>query len=157
VRALPRSAGANDATEERQRMIATKKEAIPHRRGRPLDPVDERLGAQIRELRIQRGLSQMQLGIEIGVAFQQIQKYERGTNRISVATLVRICRVLKVTPGKLVDRLSDQPSDAEHPSSHRKSLNATRELLNLQSEPVRGAVFGLLRAIANQTEGGGDD
>jgi transcriptional regulator with XRE-family HTH domain len=107
-------------------MIATRRRPFLTAGGRTLDPVDERLGPQIRELRIQRGLSQMQLGIEIGVAFQQIQKYERGTDRISVATLVRICRVLKVTPGKLVDRLSDQPSDAEHPSSHRKYQRLAR-------------------------------
>ncbi|MDB5407707.1 MAG: family transcriptional regulator [Rhodospirillales bacterium] len=131
-----------------------KKETI-HRGSGILDPVDVRLGAQVRELRIQRGLSQMQLGVEIGLTFQQVQKYERGTNRISVATLVRICRVLKVAPGQLVDRLSDPPPDAEHPPSDRKALVATRELLNLQSEPVRGAVLGLLRAIAGRTELGG--
>ena len=50
---------------------------------RDIDPVDIRVGQRIRAYRLDRRMSQSALGDKIGVSFQQIQKYERGTNRVS--------------------------------------------------------------------------
>lgn len=60
------------------------------------DPVDVYVGNKVRERRLLMGLSQESLAKLIGLTFQQIQKYERGTNRISVSRLVDICNALKV-------------------------------------------------------------
>lgn len=57
-------------------------------------PVDVHVGSRIRALRLDRGLSQSALGDAVGVSFQQIQKYERGSNRVSASMLYRIAGVL---------------------------------------------------------------
>ncbi|WP_371423279.1 helix-turn-helix domain-containing protein [Tardiphaga sp.] len=66
---------------------------------KPLSPrsaktVDALIGKRIREIRAEKGLSQADLGQAVGVSFQQIQKYERATNRISASTLFAICQFL---------------------------------------------------------------
>ncbi len=56
----------------------------------------------MRRARKERGLTQTQLGDALSVSFQQVQKYERGTNRISSSALVLIARVLDVSPQELL-------------------------------------------------------
>jgi transcriptional regulator with XRE-family HTH domain len=58
------------------------------------DPRDADIARRVRALRLQRGLSQSALGSALGVTFQQVQKYESGTNRISAGRLYRIAQVL---------------------------------------------------------------
>ena len=60
------------------------------------DNIDVEVGRLVRVQRIARGLSQTELGNQIGVTFQQVQKYESGANRISMGRLTRISRVLGV-------------------------------------------------------------
>jgi transcriptional regulator with XRE-family HTH domain len=60
------------------------------------DPRDAEIGQRVRTLRLQRGLSQTELGNLISVTFQQVQKYEKGSNRISAGRLQRIAEVLGV-------------------------------------------------------------
>ncbi|MDI5929007.1 helix-turn-helix transcriptional regulator [Rhizobium leguminosarum] len=59
-------------------------------------PVDRHIGQQIRIRRIQSDLSQSDLAKGIGVSFQQVQKYERGKNRVSASMLYELARCLKV-------------------------------------------------------------
>jgi transcriptional regulator with XRE-family HTH domain len=61
------------------------------------DPVDIYVGDQVRAERIRAGWSQTDLGKAIGVTFQQVQKYERGTNRVSASMLVRAAKALGVS------------------------------------------------------------
>jgi transcriptional regulator with XRE-family HTH domain len=60
------------------------------------DPRDAEIGQRVRTLRLERGLSQTELGKLISVTFQQVQKYEKGMNRISAGRLQRIAEVLGV-------------------------------------------------------------
>jgi transcriptional regulator with XRE-family HTH domain len=60
------------------------------------DPRDAEIGLRVRTLRLQRGLSQTELGNLIRVTFQQVQKYEKGANRISAGRLQHIAEVLGV-------------------------------------------------------------
>lgn len=53
------------------------------------DPVDRFVGERLRAARLASGLSQTELGKAMGLSFQQVQKYERGTDRISASMLVR--------------------------------------------------------------------
>jgi len=62
------------------------------------DPVDVYVGMRIRSRRIQLGMSQERLGKACDLTFQQIQKYEKGANRVSSSRLVQIGSVLKATP-----------------------------------------------------------
>ena len=66
-------------------------------------PVDAYVGARIRLRRNLLGISQTELGDRIGVTFQQVQKYEKGVNRIGVSRLARICDVLQITPAWLFE------------------------------------------------------
>jgi transcriptional regulator with XRE-family HTH domain len=70
-------------------------------RGGP-DPIDVLVGLKIRELRRGRRMSQASLGQKLGITFQQIQKYERGANRISASMLVRAADAFEVPPASLL-------------------------------------------------------
>lgn len=59
-----------------------------------LRKMDEQIGARIRVARIERGMSQEKLGEALGLTFQQVQKYEKGTNRVSGPRLIKIGEVL---------------------------------------------------------------
>jgi transcriptional regulator with XRE-family HTH domain len=73
--------------------------------GRGLGHIDEEVGANFREYRLRAGLSQTDLGTKIGVTFQQIQKYEKGSNAIATARLPGICEVLNISPNDLYGSL----------------------------------------------------
>lgn len=64
----------------------------------PRHPVDVHVGARLRQLRKAAGLSQGTLAAQAGVTFQQVQKYERGTNRISASKLFEFAQTLEVSP-----------------------------------------------------------
>ncbi len=66
------------------------------------------MGERLRFLRELRALSQTELGLAVGVTFQQIQKYERGLSRVSVATLVSICKTLEIHPMDFMGRYFDE-------------------------------------------------
>lgn len=61
------------------------------------DPIDVYVGKRIRKIRLMRGMTQTELAKEIGVEFQQVQKYEVGTNRVSASRLVKIADALDTT------------------------------------------------------------
>jgi len=85
-------------------------------RGR--DPRDIDIAKRVRALRLQRGLSQTELGEVLGVTFQQVQKYERGTNRISAGRLYRIAGVLDVPVSFFYEGFDDLGSQhyLQHPN-----------------------------------------
>jgi transcriptional regulator with XRE-family HTH domain len=63
---------------------------------RRADQVDVRVGKRVRAYRLAQGMSQTALGEKVGVTFQQIQKYESGTNRIGSGRLKKIATVLGI-------------------------------------------------------------
>jgi transcriptional regulator with XRE-family HTH domain len=69
---------------------------------RTSEAIDAEVGARIRLRRRLFGLTQGQLAEALGITFQQVQKYERGANRVSASMLVRIARRLETTVGALV-------------------------------------------------------
>lgn len=72
------------------------KRAAPDAESTP-SPVDVHVGARIRQRRTALGLSQEKLGDALNLTFQQIQKYERGANRVGASRLYDLCRVFDVT------------------------------------------------------------
>jgi transcriptional regulator with XRE-family HTH domain len=60
------------------------------------NPTDKYVGSRVRMRRLMLGMSQQQLGGELGITFQQVQKYEKGTNRISASRLQAMCHILQV-------------------------------------------------------------
>jgi transcriptional regulator with XRE-family HTH domain len=73
---------------------------------RSADEVDAHVGRRLRQRRIALGVSQEQLGQELGLTFQQIQKYEKGQNRISAGRLYKISLILSVSVGYFFEGLS---------------------------------------------------
>lgn len=66
---------------------------------RSTNDIDIHIGKRLRDLRIERGLTQTQLAEFSGVSYQQVQKYEKGTNRISASRLWKFCRVMDINLG----------------------------------------------------------
>ena len=77
------------------------------------DSTDVGLGRLVRVHRMSRGMSQTELGGHIGVTFQQVQKYESGSNRISMGRLARIARVLGVSVPYLLAGRASRASSLE--------------------------------------------
>lgn len=107
------------------------------------DPVDVAVGARIRLLRRIRGLSQQALADAAGVTFQQIQKYERGSNRVSASMLARIADTLQAP----VAELFGEPAAGQSAIDEVAGLLAqpgALELLRAYSELPRGAARAAL-------------
>jgi transcriptional regulator with XRE-family HTH domain len=83
------------------------------------DPIDVHVGARVRLRRTLLGMSQEKLGEAIGLTFQQVQKYERGANRIGASRLWHVSRVLDVPVSFFFDDMGDaaaaRPSSTEAP------------------------------------------
>jgi transcriptional regulator with XRE-family HTH domain len=75
-------------------------------KSRGSDAVDKHVGERVRLRRIMLGMSQTELGSKIGVTFQQIQKYEKGTNRIGAGRLYKVAQVLDVHPSFFFEDLA---------------------------------------------------
>jgi transcriptional regulator with XRE-family HTH domain len=89
---------------------------MPRRVGiKQTQPADTHVGARIRFRRKLLGLSQTELGDRIGVTFQQVQKYEKGLNRVGASRLMRICDVLQVTPAWLFEGAPGSQASAAAP------------------------------------------
>ena len=80
-------------------------------------PLDAMVGTRISMLRVNRGMSQAMLAERIGVTFQQMQKYERGANRVGASLLSRVASVLGVSVGALFES-----SQAESPGLNSSKL-----------------------------------
>jgi transcriptional regulator with XRE-family HTH domain len=76
------------------------------------DPIDVAVGARVRIRRRWLGLSQTQLAKALGITFQQVQKYERGANRVSASMLVKIAAKLETSVAALVGEDGSAPVEA---------------------------------------------
>ena len=125
------------------------------------DNIDVEVGRLVRVQRISRGLSQTELGNQIGVTFQQVQKYESGANRISMGRLTRISRVLGVDITYLLGAKGrPAPTPAINPKDQARfseaigmlgKIGALRLLKAFSAIPKKPA--GLRESIVNMVEG----
>lgn len=155
----------DDKPKARRRQPITAKEYGP-------DPVDVHVGKRMRLRRTLLGLSQEQLAAAVGVTFQQIQKYERGSNRVSASRLYDVARVLgveisfffedigkDVTDGRPTQHLPEQagladvaglPSYEQDPLSRNETLELVRSYWKLPSTDMRKNVLELLRSMGRR-------
>jgi transcriptional regulator with XRE-family HTH domain len=118
-------------------------------------PLDVALGSHIRLRRRELGLSQDELAREIGITFQQVQKYERGTNRVSFSRLVEIAHVLRCGVVDIVSDLDKSNMSAPFSSNAaRLNLPGAAELLEahsaIQSPKQRRAIINLAKQLAEE-------
>jgi transcriptional regulator with XRE-family HTH domain len=122
-------------------------------------PIDQHVGARVRLRRTLLGMSQERLGAALGVTFQQVQKYERGTNRISSSRLWQLSKVLDVPVSFFFDdaRMDDTQlglaSEEEAPlpddiTQRRETLELVRYYYRIP-ERTRTRVYQLLKAMAS--------
>ena len=98
------------------------------------NPIDIHVGSRVRLRRMMLGMSQEKLGESLGITFQQVQKYEKGANRISASKLWDIARFFRVDIGYFFDGLTGaaQPGMAEgeaEPFVH--DFPATRQTIEI--------------------------
>lgn len=128
---------------------------VPH-------PTDVRVGQLLRERRMLLGMSQEQLGGMLGVTYQQVQKYERGTNRMGSSRLQDLCRVLSVpvsyffdgppeTHGLSEDSVAFEPETPTLPVEvdGRETLELVRAFSRIEDSHVRRRLLELTRALAD--------
>lgn len=82
-------------------------------KSRIIEPQDGVIGQKIRIRRIEMGISQAELGKPLGVSFQQIQKYEKGVNRVSAGRLHHIAKLLDVTTDYFYDNLTRNENEVQ--------------------------------------------
>lgn len=113
---------------------------------RGTDAVDRRIGNRIKDRRLAIDMTQAGLGEAVGVTFQQVQKYERGVNRVSAARLQRIANVLGVPLRYFINEEGAELDGAGKPD-HALGLDATgrrlAEAWPRLSEEVRTALLTL--------------
>jgi transcriptional regulator with XRE-family HTH domain len=96
-------------------------------------PVDIHVGHRVRMRRTLLGMSQTALGEALGLTFQQLQKYERGANRISAGRLHELGQVLDVPPSYFFDEM---PADSEESTTPRKVLKPVEKDPMLKRETL---------------------
>lgn len=112
------------------------------------DPLDIEAGRRVRSLRLEKGMSQEKLGNQLALTFQQIQKYENGTNRIGAAKLQRIAQILGVS----VSALYPDPVPAGRTSQAVAELIDTGSTLRLLRAYSRMRSPSLQRALTTLVE-----
>jgi transcriptional regulator with XRE-family HTH domain len=121
------------------------------------DPMDIALGAAVRIRRRTIGISQEALAEQCGVSFQQIQKYENGTNRISFSRLVQIARALKCRVVDLMDVLDgpDRETTSDLDLLSRMRTPGALELLTAYERlggEARSSLLTLLRTLTPEIQ-----
>ena len=107
--------------------------------------LDALLGDRIRRRRRELGLSQSALGTRLGITFQQVQKYENGTNRVSATMLMKLADALALSVTDLLQEVdpSAAPVDAEG-----QAAQLAQAFAKIQSSEVRAAVLTLVTGLA---------
>jgi transcriptional regulator with XRE-family HTH domain len=131
------------------------KQVIQRATTRRTGPIDKYLGDQLRARRIMMKMTQGDLGKSLGLTFQQIQKYEKGTNRMSAALMVPLAKILDIDIGYFYDEIPNTKHSGEIETPALTELALTlhgRRLidafLNLKNDALRGAVADLAQVLA---------
>ena len=136
----------------------------PERNSRRANPMDVHVGGRVRMRRMLLGMSQEKLGEQLGLTFQQVQKYEKGVNRIGASRLFELAKVLGVPVQFFYD---DAPSGAsglpahgfaEQPSDTyvvdflgtREGLDLNKAFSRISDPKVRKAICDLVKALAGE-------
>nr|WP_041317894.1 helix-turn-helix transcriptional regulator [Hyphomicrobium nitrativorans] len=139
------------------------------RSSRKPNPIDAHVGTRVRLRRMLLGMSQEKLGEHLGLTFQQVQKYEKGVNRIGASRLFDLARVLGVpvqffydqAPADAVDA-GPAPGFAEQPTesyvleflSTREGLELNKAFVKIADSKVRRSVVDLVRSLGGEEDYG---
>ena len=126
-------------------------------------PVDLHVGTRVRQRRVLLGMTQTDLAETMGLTFQQVQKYEKGRNRISASRLYGLSQVFNVTveyffdgvspdagaisPGKGRGKAKELPSYEPDPMTTRETLELVRAYYRIEDTDVRRQVYEMTKAL----------
>lgn len=134
-----------------------------------VNPIDIYVGSKIRMKRTMLGMSQDKLGELTGVTFQQIQKYEKGLNRVGSSRLYEIAQILNVSVGYFFEGYCEEDFDenslkgmlqfAEEESddfqyedlNNKEILNLIRAFRRIKSSNVRKSIISLISSFTNES------
>jgi transcriptional regulator with XRE-family HTH domain len=126
------------------------------------NPVDVEVGRRIRFERMASGLSQTDLGTKIGVTFQQVQKYEKGTNRVGASRLTQIAKALDVPITAFFENVTDSHrsrSSSPSPTELLTRPHALRLLTAyaaLEDSKLRLSIVTLVETISSHRSRAGE-
>ena len=135
------------------------------------NPIDKHVGSRVRMRRMMLAMSQEKLGDALGLTFQQVQKYEKGTNRIGASRLQQIAQILQVpvsfffegAPNLGTTPSPDGMSEAPSPTyvsdflATSDGLALTKAFMRIRNSKLRRRIVDLVEHIAERTDNGGDD
>ncbi len=132
-------------------------------RGAGIGLIDAHAGAQLRQRRTLLGMSQTTLGDALGLNFQQVQKYERGTDRISASRLFDLLRVLDVpveyffegmptavaasSPAQSGGKAKKPPGYEPNPMAKRETLELVRAYYKIRGPEIRKRLFEMTKTL----------
>lgn len=150
--------------------LALKTDAKSERNSRQPNPMDVHVGSRVRLRRMLLGMSQEKLGEQLGLTFQQVQKYEKGVNRIGASRLFDLSSVLGVpiqffydeapnaaaTPAMAAGMAEPQASETYMVDflSSRDGLELNKAFVRINNARVRRSIVDLVRSLA--ADGAGD-
>ena len=123
------------------------------------EPVDTYVGSRLRLQRTLMGMSQEKLGNSVGLTFQQIQKYERGLNRIGASRLYQFCKALDVPVSFFFDEMPGdmgsqpfstsqaQKATYDEDMSRRETLELVRAYYRIDNRSTRKRIYELVKAV----------
>jgi transcriptional regulator with XRE-family HTH domain len=158
---MKKPASSRNTSDASGRRKATAERSPP---GTP-NPVDIHVGKRLRLRRTLLGMSQERLGEAIGLTFQQVQKYERGVNRIGASRVFELSRVLDVPVSYFFEGLPDRGKPAEggrhgvasdrragveeaESMARRETLELVRAYYGIADPKVRKRLYELLKSVA---------
>jgi transcriptional regulator with XRE-family HTH domain len=132
------------------------------------NPIDKHVGSRVRMRRMMLGMSQEKLGDALGLTFQQVQKYEKGTNRIGASRLQQISHILQVPVAFFFEGAphiagGPVPDGAEHAPSPAyvsdflatsDGLSLTKAFMRIPDAKLRRRIVDLVQQIAGEESEG---
>jgi transcriptional regulator with XRE-family HTH domain len=129
---------------------------------KPLNPIDKHVGSRVRMRRMMLGMTQTTLGEALGVTFQQLQKNEKGTNRIGSSRLQHLSEILQVPVSFFFDGAPHVPGQHKgsgaippHVTEFLASSDGfalTKAFMRIKAPELRGRIVNLVEEIAGEYE-----
>ena len=123
------------------------------------NPIDKHVGSRVRMRRMMLAMSQEKLGDALGLTFQQVQKYEKGTNRIGASRLQHIASIQQVSISFFFEDAPGQSSILDEPCDYVSGFLATSEglaltnaYIHIKNAKLRRSIVALVKQIAGESE-----
>ncbi|NNC37721.1 MAG: helix-turn-helix transcriptional regulator [Hyphomonadaceae bacterium] len=118
------------------------------------------IGTRLKALRIAKGLSQTELGHHAGISFQQIQKCERGQNRVGAGRLWQFCQILGASPNQFFDEIEKLQNNQRRPSStqqewstmlSRQNFKLVKNFMRIKDYNLKVSILRICEKLASES------